>query len=119
MADDPATAPRSGRRVARKGADLRMNAARGGRRRRTVRFGNVTLTVDAPPQAEIDRNIERGRQALARGLKRFLKPGIRLRAQRGVPLFHADPDHPGFLIRTLDGVVERGVIENGVFKVTG
>lgn len=118
MADDTASAP-SNRRAARKAVDLRMNDNRGGRRRRTVRFGSVTLTVDSPSQAEIDRNIERGQQALARGLKRFLKPGIRLRAQRGVPLFHVDPDNPGLLIRTLDGVVERGVIENGAFKVIG
>ena len=34
-----------------------------------------------------------------------------------VPLFSIDPDHPGCVVRRLDGKVERGVLENGEFKV--
>jgi len=83
-----------------------------------LRFGSVTMTADALTANEVDRNIERSREALAGGLAGFLRPGISIHARRGVPLFHADPENAARLIRTLDGVVERGAIENGEFKLT-
>lgn len=86
---------------------------------RMVKFGSVTVTVRPPTEAEMERNIEKGREALARSLKRLLCPGFRLYPKRGVPYFWADEEHPGKFVRLLDGKHEVGVLEDGEFKVTG
>ncbi|MBI4814766.1 MAG: hypothetical protein HY791_00830 [Deltaproteobacteria bacterium] len=63
------------------------------------------------------RNIAAGRSALERVKERILKPGVRIRTAKGVPLFHADPKNPGKLVRVLDGRRERGSFVNGEFQV--
>lgn len=93
------------------------------RRRRTgerkVTFGSVTVMVRPPTEAEVRRNVEQSTEALARALKRLLRPGVRLYPKRGVPLYWRDEDHPGKFVRLLDGKRDLGVLENGDFKVTG
>lgn len=42
-------------------------------------------------------------------------PGVKIRPQRDVPLFHVDPDDPAKLIRILNGKVERGNFCDGRF----
>lgn len=86
---------------------------------RRIKFGSVTVVLRAPTEADVQRNIERSTEGLARGLKRLLRPGVRLYPKRGVPLFYADEHHPGKFIRLLDGKRELGVLEDGDFKVTG
>jgi hypothetical protein len=86
---------------------------------RRVKFGSVTVMVRTPTEAEVQRNVDRSTEALARGLKRLLRPGVRLYPKRGVPLFYVDEDHPGKFVRLLDGKRDLGVLEDGDFKVTG
>ena len=84
-----------------------------------IRFGDVVVTVRAPTKADVQRSVELGTAALERVKGRLTRPGIRLYAKKGVPLFFADPDTPGMFIRKLNGRRDRGVLENGQFKVTG
>jgi len=81
-----------------------------------VKFGSVTVKVTAPSAAVVKRNVIAGQMALARAKARILKPGVRIASKRGVPLFHADPDQPGRLIRELDGEVQSGHFVDGTFK---
>ena len=92
--------------------------SKGGKLRR-VKCGSVTVMVRTPTEAEVQRNVDRSTEALARGLKRLLRPGVRLYPKRGVPLFFADEDHPGKIVRLLDGKRDLGILEDGDFKVTG
>lgn len=83
----------------------------------TVKFGSVTVKADAPSDEEVARNIAKGQEAFTRGLKALLKPGIKIRPKKGVPLFHADPDNPERLIRVLDGKREKGYFVGRDFQV--
>ena len=89
------------------------------RARAKVKFGGVTVMVSKPSSAQIKYNVAVSTQALERAAKRLMRPGVRLYAKKGVPLYSADPERPGVYIRTLNGKTERGVLENGAFKVTG
>jgi len=89
----------------------------GGKLRR-VKFGSVTVMVRTPTEAEVQRNVDRSTEALARGLERLIHPGIRLNPKPGVPLFYGDDNHPGKFVRLLDGKRDLGILENGDFKVT-
>jgi hypothetical protein len=91
--------------------------ARGARAK--VKFGGVTVLVSKPSSAQVKHNVAVSTEALERAAKRLMRPGVRLYAKKGVPLYSADPERPGVYIRTLDGKTERGVLENGAFKVTG
>jgi hypothetical protein len=83
-----------------------------------VTFGSVTVERTSPPsEAEVELNIRNGQEALARGLQKLIQPGIRIKARKGVPLFHVDPAHPDQFIRLLDGKRERGVVRDGEFQV--
>ena len=82
-----------------------------------IRFGDVTIeTTTKPGEVQIRRNIKAGQEALARLLRRLIKPGIDLPHVKDVPYFRADPEHPGKLIRELNGKQESGVFKNGKFK---
>jgi hypothetical protein len=83
----------------------------------TVKFGSVTVKADAPSEEEVARNIARGAEAFERGLKRLLKPGVKIRPKKGIPLFQSDPDNPERLIRLLDGKREKGFFEGREFRV--
>jgi hypothetical protein len=82
----------------------------------TVKFGSVTVEVRAPRKADVKRNIKAGQLSLARVRTKIVKPGVKIEFAKGIPLFHADPDCPGKLIRERDGKRERGVFLNGKFK---
>ena len=81
-----------------------------------VRFGSVVLEHGGVDQAEVDLNVERGRSALSRMGTALTAPGVRLDVARGVPLYHADPQHPDRLVRELDGQRQSGVLVDGEFK---
>ena len=101
------------------GSTIRQASIRGKGRHTKVSFGAVTVTVPKPSSAQVESNVAKSAEALERAKKRFVKAGVRLPARKDVPLYSADPDRPGVYIRKLNGVIDRGVLENGVFKVTG
>lgn len=91
--------------------------ARAKRSRSRVTVGHVTVAVPKPTVAEVRQNVDKGTEALKRLKAKLLRPGVRVYARKGVPLYSADPDRPGVYIRKLDGRIERGVLQNGAFKV--
>ncbi len=92
--------------------------SKGGKLRK-IKFGSVTVMVRTPTEVEVQRNVDRSTEALARGLERLVHPGIRLDPKPGVPLFYGDDDHPGKFVRLLDGKRDLGILEDGEFKATG
>jgi len=83
----------------------------------TVRFGSTSIVINEQKNLNEKRNIKAGQSGLARALKKIIDPGVKIDVVRGVPLFHADPIHPGKIIRELNGKRESGVLVNGQFKV--
>ena len=61
-------------------------------------------------------SVEASQAALRRMAQRIVRPGVSIRRRKGVPYYHADDDDPAVIIRTLDGVVERGFFADGEFK---
>jgi len=82
-----------------------------------VCFGSVQVEVRVPKSGE-ERNIKVGQTALARALGSIFKPGIKLDVAKGVPLFHADPSHPGKIVREVNGKRDVGTFISGKFKVS-
>ena len=85
--------------------------------KRKVRFGDVIVTVASPTKAEVQRNVDFGTEALKRAVAKLNKPGIRLAAKKDIPLYSVDPKNPRIFIRRLNGRREKGILENGQFKV--
>ncbi|AEL08304.1 hypothetical protein XCR_3442 [Xanthomonas campestris pv. raphani 756C] len=46
----------------------------------------------------------------------LLRPGIDLKVERGVPLYHADPTRPELIVRHLNGETKTGRFINGQFE---
>ena len=76
----------------------------------------MTIKSSGVSKNEVLRNIRAGQCALARAKSVIIKPGVRIKAGKGVPLFHVDPDRPNQLVRVIDGKRECGVFEAGKFK---
>jgi hypothetical protein len=87
------------------------------RKRARVKVGGVFVTGDKASAAEVKQSVAKSTDMLARLGEKIARPGVRLQTARGVPLFSADPDRPDRLVRKLNGKTERGILENGVFKV--
>ena len=81
-----------------------------------VRFGRVVVEAAKPSPDQAKRNIAAGRSALGRAKTALLKPGVHVRVAADVPLYHADPNTPGLLVRTLNGRITRGRLVAGRFK---
>jgi hypothetical protein len=79
-------------------------------------FGSATVKVPVRDEEWAD-NIALSQVAMKKLAKTLLKPGVKLRTSKDVPLFRSDPDQPGQLIRVLDGKEERGVFVDGQFKI--
>ena len=94
---------------------VRSKAAR---KRARVKVGGVFVTGDKASAAQVKRSVELSSDMLNRLASKVAKPGVRLYAGKSVPLYSVDPDHPHRVLRKLNGKVERGVLENGAFKVT-
>jgi len=94
---------------------MSKSAAKGGWSK--VTFSGVTVSAPKPTAADIERNVTMSSEALERAKKRLMRPGVRLYEKKDVPLYSADPDRPGVFIRKLNRKTERGVLENGIFKV--
>jgi hypothetical protein len=82
----------------------------------TLQFGSVSLKVATASAEQRQRNVGLGQAALKKFKSKIVKPGVKLRAQKGVPLFFADPTNPRRIVRVLDGKREVGAFENGTFK---
>jgi hypothetical protein len=85
-------------------------------RGKTVVFGSVKIQGPRPSRDEVARNVEASNSAFARAAKAFIKPGVKLRHGKNIPLYSADPDHPHVLIRKLNGRSERVILVDGEFK---
>lgn len=83
---------------------------------RVTRFGSVILEQEPIGQVEVERNVERGRSAMNRMGAALSASGVRLDAVAGIPLYHADPQHPERIVRVLDGHSQSGLLVNGEFK---
>lgn len=114
MANSIATPSRS---VQKRGSLVSRGTAKGAHSK--VTFSGVTVFAPKPSSAAVNRNVAMSSEALERAKFRLIRPGVRLYARKDVPLYSADPDRPGVYIRELNGKIERGVLENGTFKVTG
>jgi hypothetical protein len=80
-----------------------------------VRVGAVTVEMPRPTGIEIQRNIKTGQSALKRAGVVFAKPGVTLPPRADAPLYYADPDHPGRLVREAGGKRAVGQFVNGRF----
>ncbi|WP_199520207.1 hypothetical protein [Fulvimarina endophytica] len=89
--------------------------SRSGRRGRTVKFGDVTVTAPAPSATAVKHNVERSTEALERLARRFARPGVSIRARKDVPLFSLDSEDPDVMVRTMNGRTERGHMVDGSF----
>lgn len=99
-------------------AKTSVRAARKARTRK-IKFGDVVITAPAPRSAVVKANVAQSTEALARAAKRLSRPGVIIRAKRGVPLFSLDSEEPDIVIRTLDGKTERGHLVDGIFHAIG
>ena len=79
-------------------------------KRKTITYGSVTIECDPPDEEQIRKNILDGQRAFARAIEWAFnhKPGVDIEFEKDVPYYHADPEHPSFYIRTLNGKQERG-----------
>ena len=98
-------------------ADDPTAAARAKRGRTRVTVGEVTVSVHKPTAAEIKTNVAKGSSALGRLKSRLLRPGVRVYPKKNVPLYFADDLTPGVYLRKLNGKIDRGILEDGSFKV--
>jgi len=87
------------------------------RKRARVKIGGVFVTGDKASAAQVRRSVELSSVMLDRLASKVTTPGVRLYVRKSVPLYSVDPDHPGCVVRKLNGKVDRGVLENGAFKI--
>jgi len=83
---------------------------------RQIQFGSVLINspaLDAKAGRQGRAESQRALQALGQALGR---PGVTLKEARGVPYYSADPQHPGVIIRRLDGKIAQGRVITGKFK---
>jgi hypothetical protein len=84
----------------------------------TVSFGSVIIEgLSDVASEDVRRNVAIGNSALVRARKAFIEPGVKLSLDDSVAKYHADPDHPGILIRELNGRRERVAFSNGKFEL--
>jgi hypothetical protein len=51
-------------------------------------------------------------------MKKIIKPGVKIDVTKGVPLFYAESEHPGQIVRELDGKRAIGRLVNGKFRIS-
>ncbi|MDN3564980.1 hypothetical protein QWZ14_11475 [Paeniroseomonas aquatica] len=92
----------------------------GGRPRRTVTFGSVTVTGPEPTPEQRARNSAESEAALRRLASGLAIPGVVIERKPGVPLIYANKYQSGTVIRELDGRKEVGTLaKDGIFTPLG
>jgi len=89
-----------------------------GNNNHSIAFGSVKVDAPKPAKSKVTRNVKNGQIALARAMNKIVKPGVRLNVEKGVPLYHADPKHPGQVVRELDGKRVIGRFVDGRFRAS-
>ncbi len=74
----------------------------------TFTFGNITIRAPRISEEERLARVQESCEAMARGAKGLLKRGVRIKRQKGVPLYYAAPNEPDVLIQELNGKKTRG-----------
>lgn len=92
---------------------LRSKAKRG-----DVIFGRVTVSSGKLKEDIVARNVAAGQSALKRAADKLARPGISLRASKGVPLYYVDDARPKQIVRELDGNKAYGTFLNGKFVLS-
>jgi len=83
---------------------------------REAPYGRLVVRAAALTKAAEKKNIAEGRSALKRAKAALVRPGVQVKIKDGVPMYHADPNKPGFLVRTLNGETARGRLVGGKFR---
>lgn len=81
----------------------------------TVRFGDVVVEGVSPGENVVTNNIIAGQKSLERASKTLLKAGVQLGQTRSIPLYSADPERSGIIVRELAGRKEKGKFIDGRF----
>ena len=87
------------------------------RKRLRVKVGGIFVMGDKASSAQLRQSVAKSAEMLERLGRTITRPGVQLKAARNIPLFSADPKDPGRFLRKLNGKIERGVLEDGAFKV--
>ena len=86
--------------------------------RRTVTFGNVTVTGPELTLEQRARNAAESTAALSRLKPHLVVPGVRIKRKPGVPVFYANKHRPGTVIREIDDREDVGLLQkDGTFKL--
>jgi hypothetical protein len=86
--------------------------------RRTVKFGDVTVIGPELTPEQRARNAAESTAAFARLKEHLVVPGVRIKRKAGVPLFYANKNRSGTVIRELDGRKDVGILlEDGSFQL--
>lgn len=80
-----------------------------------TRFDDVTVYGASPSPELVQANVTRSVQALELLGKQLLKPGVHLAKKKDVPRYEADENTPGVFIRSLNGEITSGRLQNGQF----
>jgi len=83
-----------------------------------VKFGSYKVEAPIPKKSKVNRNVKIGQVALARAMSKIVKPGVKIDAAKGIPLFHVESEHPGQIVRELDGKRAIGKFIKGRFKIS-
>jgi hypothetical protein len=84
-----------------------------------IEYGAARIERGTHSAEVLSQNKELGRQALQRAIPVLTSSGVSIPITAGTPLYHADPQDPGRLIRVIDGRQERGQFKGKDFIVEG
>lgn len=76
------------------------------------------MAAFSPTQEDIRHSVTKSKKAFSALVKGLEHPRIKLDVRRNVPLFFADPDTPGIIIRKLNGKTQRGTMHGDRFVAT-
>ncbi|KAA8999117.1 hypothetical protein FJU31_09030 [Stenotrophomonas cyclobalanopsidis] len=83
---------------------------------RVVKFGSAHVSSGGVDARTIQQGRAESRRALNALGRALIHPGVEVTAHPGVPYYSADPQHPGVIIRVLDGKQAQGRFVDGKFQ---
>ncbi len=84
-----------------------------------MRFGDATIVAPQLSATKLQENLAHSARVLDAAMRAVQHPGVRISRRKGVPLYYADENYPGKIVRELNGQREVGVVEDSTFVVTG